>query len=195
MDPSGYWRGTVKSSSVDSFLSSAAQVAPLASQILVAGSLILILPVTDGSTVMRHRVLFGESRRCAFRTSPPVMVSLVPQGDVAEVSRAAAKRTTGLSTFRGNVRLSVQQKCHLSIQGSYQMVGLPELPSTAASADFRHRCIALRCLCGDPTLWPSGEWTCPRAWPSAPRPSGPVAETSASSVQWSPSWRPRLHRR
>ena len=34
-------------------------------------------------------------------------------------------------------------------------------------------------LCGGPTLWPS-EW-CPRAWPSA-RPSGPVAETSTSSV-------------
>ena len=64
----------MKSSSVDSFLSSAAQVAPLASQILVAGSLILILPVTDGSSVMRHRVLFGESSRCAFRTSPPIMV-------------------------------------------------------------------------------------------------------------------------
>ena len=79
--------------------------------------------------------------------------------------------------------------------GSYQMSMPAGLPAPAASADFRHRCIALRCLCGDPTLWPSGEWTCPRAWPSAPRPTWPVAETSASSVKWSLSWRPRLHRR
>ena len=30
-----------------------------------------------------------------------------------------------LSTFRGNVRLSVQQKCHLSNPGSYQMSTAP----------------------------------------------------------------------
>ena len=100
-----------------------------------------------------------------------------------------------LSTFRENVRLSVQQKCHLSNPGSYQK-SMPEgLPATAASADFRHRCIALRCLCGDPTLLPSCEWTCHRAWPSAPRPIGLVKETSASWVKRSPSWGPRLHSR
>ena len=100
-----------------------------------------------------------------------------------------------LSTFRENVRLSVQQKCHLSNPGSYQMSMPKGLPATAASADFRHQCIALRCLCGDPTLLPSCEWTCLRAWPSAPRPIGLVEETSASWVKWSPSWGPRLHRR
>ena len=100
-----------------------------------------------------------------------------------------------LSTFSGNVRLSVQQECHLSIGGSYQMSMPVGLPTTAASAGFRHRCIALRCLCGGPTLLPSCEWTCPRAWPSAPRPSGPVAEMSASSVTRLPATRPRPHRR
>ena len=112
-----------------------------------------------------------------------------------ELSRAEQKRTTGVSTFREKVRLSVQQKCHLSNPGSYQMPMLVGLPATAVWADFRHRCITLRCLCGGLTLLPSGEWTCPRAWPSAPRPTWPVAETSTSSVKWSLSWRPRLHRR
>ena len=100
-----------------------------------------------------------------------------------------------LSTFRENVRLSVQKKCHLSNPGSYQMSMPLGLLATGASVDFRHRCIALRCLRGDPTLLPSCEWTCPRAWPTAPRPIGLVEETSATWVKWSPSSKPRLYRR
>ena len=65
----------------------------------------------------------------------------------ANLSRAAVKRTTVVLTFRENVRLSVQQKCHLSIPGWCQMVGLPELPGIAASAGFLHRCISSPCLC------------------------------------------------
>ena len=37
-----------------------------------------------------------------------------------------------LSTFRGNVRLSVQQKCHLSNPGSYQMSTAPVVRFAAA---------------------------------------------------------------
>ena len=37
-----------------------------------------------------------------------------------------------LSMFRGNVRLSVQQKCHLSNQGSYQMSTAPVVRFAAA---------------------------------------------------------------
>ena len=54
----------------------------------------------------------------------------------ANLSRVAVKRTTVVLTFRENIRLSVQQKCHLSIPGWCQMVGLPELPGIAASAGF-----------------------------------------------------------
>ena len=68
-----------------------------------------------------------------------------------------------LSTFKENVRLTVQRKCHLSSPRSYQMPLRVQLRATAASADFRHRCIALRCLCGDPAPLPSCEWTCPGA--------------------------------
>ena len=37
-----------------------------------------------------------------------------------------------LSTFRGNVRLSVQQECHLSNPGSYQMSTAPVIRFAAA---------------------------------------------------------------
>ena len=37
-----------------------------------------------------------------------------------------------LSTFRGNVRLSVQQKCHLSNPGSYQISTAPVVRFAAA---------------------------------------------------------------
>ena len=87
-----------------------------------------------------------------------------------------------LSTFRESVRSGVQQKCHPTIPGSYQMSMPVGLPATAAAADFRHRCIVLRYLCGDPTLLPSGEWTYPRAWPSAPRPIGPIVPRPPASL-------------
>ena len=48
------------------------------------------------------------------------------------VSRAAAKRTTGVSEFRENVRPSVQQESHRFRPRWYQMMALLELTRFAA---------------------------------------------------------------
>ena len=56
-----------------------------------------------------------------------------------------------LSTFRGNVRLSVQQKCHLSNPGSYQMSTAPVVRFAAA-------------VYGDPENGPESAPLCP-LWP------------------------------
>ena len=50
-----------------------------------------------------------------------------------------------LWTFKGNVRLCVQQNSHLSNPRSYRMSMPVGLLATAAAADFQHRCVALRC--------------------------------------------------
>ena len=65
---------------------------------------------------------------------------------LGDVSRAAAKRATGLSTVgpptlsksRENVRSSVQRKCHSVMPRWYQMMTLWEPPGIVALEAPRH---------------------------------------------------------
>ena len=54
------------------------------------------------------------------------------------VSRAAAKRTTGVSKSRENVRSSVQRKYHSVMPRWYQMMTPWEPPGIVALEDPRH---------------------------------------------------------
>ena len=66
---------TVNSSRLKSFLPSTVQIAPSASQSVVAGRTIVTSPLPSGSTVISHRMLLGLSSRWALRTSPPDTVN------------------------------------------------------------------------------------------------------------------------
>ena len=52
--------------------------------------------------------------------------------------KGGGKRTTGVSLFRINVRLSVQRKCHSVVPRWYQMVTPWEPPGIVALEDSRH---------------------------------------------------------
>ena len=58
------------------------------------------------------------------------------------VSRAERKRTSGVSKFRGNVRLSVQQKCHSVKPRWYQMMTFRKPRGIVALADPQRPCIS-----------------------------------------------------
>ena len=62
------------------------------------------------------------------------------------MSRALAKRTTLMSLFRTNVRLSVQRKCHSVMPRWYQMMTPWEPPGIVALEDPRHP--------GNSSRWP-----------------------------------------
>ena len=102
---------------------------------------------------------------------------------------------------KGQDRVEVQGKCppkcsarmSLSIPRWSQIAALPELPETAASAGFQHRCISSRCLCECPVPSPSLESTGSQAWPAALPSSAPSAEMSAYGVLRLPATRPRPH--
>ena len=66
------------------------------------------------------------------------------------VSRASTKHASGVSKFRENVRLSVQQKCHSVKPRCYQMTAWQQPPGIVALVDPQRPCISLWWLCGFP---------------------------------------------
>ena len=59
-----------------------------------------------------------------------------------KVSRAATRCTAGVSKFRENVRLSVQQECHSVKPQWYQMMTLRNPRGIVALADPQRPCIS-----------------------------------------------------
>ena len=92
-----------------------------------------------------------------------------------------------MSTFRGNVRLIVQQKCPMPTPRWYQM----RAAVAALWADSRRRCTSLLCACGFPVPSPLREWKGPSAWPVALPSTSPSGERSASPARRIPSFQPR----
>ena len=71
-----YWPGplTVRSRRLDSFLSPSAQMAPCASQSVVAGRVIVTSPLESGLTTISHRRFLPLTSRRAPVTVPPSTV-------------------------------------------------------------------------------------------------------------------------
>ncbi len=69
-----YGPGTVTSTRSDNILPSSVQIAPVASQSVVAGSTMATVPSPDGLTCISQRTFLPFSSRLAFTTSPPVTV-------------------------------------------------------------------------------------------------------------------------
>ena len=72
-------------------------------------------------------------------------------GPILQPVKDVDKNASGVSKFRGNVRLSVQRKCHSVRPGWYQMTAWQQQPpGFVALEGLWHPCISLWWLCGFP---------------------------------------------
>ena len=108
-----------------------------------------------------------------------------PEDHRAPMSRAMGCWASGVSKFRGNVRLSVQRKCHSVRPGWYQMTAWQQQPpGFVALEGLRHPCISLWWLCGFPIPARLPEATSPCAWLSESPSIAPSEGTSVCAQGW-----------